>query len=116
MRTKTKYTQKEIDIIVEAVKESPTNLTKAFEIAAKTLRKDIRSIKNYYYNNLKKQAHLFAITGVKQQKSNTKNTARVMQPSEFSFTLTFDNIKNTIMSMSKTQKQEIFKSLVAEVI
>jgi nickel-dependent lactate racemase len=116
-KNKPNYTQKEIEIIVSCIKESPTNLQKGFQKASNIVGRPANSISALYYNRLKKNKSLFNIVSDKTYKSNVKNQMRKKEPtSGFSIRLTFDNIKDAIMSMSKDQKQDIFKSLVSEVI
>lgn len=70
-----KYTKEEDELIVRAIKHSPTNLTLAFRKVAKKLNVTERSVRKRYYSKIQKDKDkLFLVVSPKKAATNYKNT------------------------------------------
>ena len=70
--TKTRWTKDEVKVVIDSVKNNPTNLNNAFEIAAKKINKSSKSISQKYYKDIKHNSDLFTLKSSKVSKQNVK--------------------------------------------
>ena len=68
-----KYTSKDDKIILNIIRDNPSNLTMCFEEAAEKIGVTSKSISNRYYEKLRHHNVCFIVTGKKHQIVNTKN-------------------------------------------
>ena len=71
-----KYSESEIQVILDQVRTYPDNLSYGFKKAAKILNRHFKSIEMKYYNDLRKRSDLNIVTcgSSKGFTNNTKNT------------------------------------------
>ena len=68
-----KYTSKDDKIILDIIRDNPSNLQMCFEEAAEKIGATPKSVSHRYYEKLKHNNVCFIITGKKHQIVNTKN-------------------------------------------
>lgn len=103
-----KFTQKEDNIVIDAISKYPTNLSYAFEYASgKLIDRSTKSVSQRYYQYLKKTSNALMATGSSAGVMvNTKNTKRIgrLKPSV--------NLKNkmiiTALSQFSKEKTVLF--------
>jgi len=76
---KPRFTIKENDTIITCIKNNPTNLQYAFEVAAKLNGRSVKATENHWYRCLKEEttSSIVAAGSLKGYKKNTKNTLRI---------------------------------------
>lgn len=103
-----KFTQKEDNIVIDAISKYPTNLNYAFEYASsKLVDRSAKGVSQRYYQHLKKTSNALMATGSSVGVMvNTKNTKRIgrLKPSA--------NLKNkmiiTALSQFSKEKTVLF--------
>lgn len=74
MTTRKRWTDKEEQVLISQVQQSPNNLSKAFKATGKLLRRSERSVTLHWYNNTRHNNTVFMTVGPKTRSVNTKNT------------------------------------------
>lgn len=73
MTTKKKWTKEEEEILVQAVKANPHNLSKAFREVAEKLGKTESAVSKQWYNNTRVNSVCFVIVSQGKKFKNGKN-------------------------------------------
>lgn len=68
-----KYTSKDDKIILNIIRDNPSNLQMCFEEASEKIGVTPKAISHRYYEKLKHHNVCFIVTGKKHQIANTKN-------------------------------------------
>lgn len=109
MRNKT-FTEKEDAIIIDCVKHSSTNLSRAFKNASNKLRdRSEASVSTRYYSNIRNNNVLMAIGNEHGLLVNTKNVRRNVKDFD-SITLRDTMLKAGFDTLSKEKIIELFIS------
>jgi hypothetical protein len=102
--TNSPYTSKEDDIILECIKKSPTNISKAFDNAVKLLKgRSSKAISQRYYTVLRNNNSVIALGNENGLIINTKNTRRDVKNS-LSNALLRDNLLRTALNTLDKEK------------
>ena len=102
------FTSREDEIIVECIKRSTGNLSKAFELASTRLRSRSKaSVSTRYYSTLKHGTALMAIGNEHGLLINTKNMPRNISSEISSAKLKDDLLKMTFDALSKEKIIEL---------
>jgi len=86
------WTFKEEQIVVDCVRENPTNLTDALRKAGELIGRSYGATQNHYYMVIKKKIKMFAVKGKKEHAPNVKNIPTSKVNSTFKI-ISFEDIK-----------------------
>lgn len=67
------WTLQEEQIVVNCIRENPTNLTDALRRAGKLIGRSYGATQNHYYMVIKRKIKMFAVKGKKEHAPNVKN-------------------------------------------
>lgn len=107
------WTPDEEEILLQKIRDTPNNLTYAFEEAKKEMpRRTVRNIKDHWYGALKNNPETGAIFGMISARGAVANTKNMRRPEKKGEQWAMSLAELAISKMNKAERMEIIEKIM----